>query len=75
MGKENQPARGTHGLLSVEGKISRDSQRQSAIEGHSQTVEHRGKDESGQRRKASKRRALTYCGAQREGQVRTAKEI
>jgi hypothetical protein len=40
--------------------------------GHSRPDEHKRKHKSGQRKKASKRGALTSCGAHREGQMRTA---
>src|SRR5579863_10386244 len=42
--------------------------------GHSQTGDHRGKDKSGHRKKATERGALTNWRPQREGQARTRKE-
>jgi hypothetical protein len=42
--------------------------------GHLLSVERRAKGWSGQRRKVRKQGALTFCRAQREGLVRTAKE-
>jgi hypothetical protein len=71
------------------GETSQDSERKAADEGHSHTVERRGRDmsgqqknpaneahelssteegdKSGQRKKDSEQRPLTYCDAQGEG--------
>jgi len=44
------------------------------IERHSRTIGGRWRDKSGQRMKASERRPLTFCRAQRKGQVTTVKK-
>jgi hypothetical protein len=71
---ESQPARGTHPLSGAERGTGQDSERKPASDGHSRTVEHRARSWSGQRKKASQRGAFTFCRAQNEGLVRTAKE-
>jgi len=49
--------------------------RQQASEGHLRPVKHGGRDSSGQQKQASKKGALAFCRVQKEGRVRTEKEI
>ena len=50
---KHEPTRGTHFLESPDTKISQDSESMPMSEGHSQTGEHRHRDKSGYRKKAS----------------------
>jgi hypothetical protein len=51
--------RGTHFLEGVEGRPCQYAERKGAIQGHSQTVENRGRDKSAQREKVIEGRPLT----------------
>jgi len=61
----------------VECRACQDSQRKSASEGHSQTVEHRGIDKSGERKKACSKgysRPIERRGRDRSGERKKADE-
>src|SRR6266850_978011 len=72
--KESDRARGTHILSRAEGGSRQDTERIRPREGHSHSVERRGRVSSGERNNPTARGALTACRAQREGLVRTLKE-
>jgi hypothetical protein len=63
--KKSQQVRSTHQLLSAEGETCYDSKENPESEGHSHTVEHRGRDKSGQQKRSSGQGALTDCQMQR----------
>jgi len=51
--KESQQVSGTHELSSIERATNKESERKPASKGNSPTAKHRGRDKSGQRKKAS----------------------
>ena len=73
--KEINSVRSTHFLETTEGGTSQDMERKQLSKGHSLPGDHRGRDKSGHRKKVTKQGALTNWRPQREGQVRTQKEI
>ena len=73
--KETDRARGTHILEAAEGETCQDIERNRPIEGYSLPGDGRGRDLSGHRMKSTERGALTSWRQQREGLVRTEKEI
>ena len=73
--KEIDRARRTHQLKTAEGGTCQDTERNRPSEWHSQTEDSRGRDLSGHRKNPTERRALTSWRRQREGLVRTPKEI
>ena len=72
--KEINQARGTHSLETTEGGTCQDTERRQPSKGHLHTRDHRGRDLSGHRKKATKQGALTCWRPQREGLVRIQKE-
>ena len=72
--EESNQTRGTHKLEITEGGTSQDTERKQPNKGHSLPGDHRERDKSGHRKKATKQGALTNWRSQREGQVRTQKE-
>jgi hypothetical protein len=54
----------------VQRETRQESKRNTTSEGHSLSIERRGRGKSKQQRKAREREALTNCRAQNEGQVR-----
>jgi hypothetical protein len=73
--KEIDRARGTHKLEMAEGGTCQDKERNRLTEGHSLSGDSRGRDLLGHRKKPTDRGALTAWRQQREGLVRTRKEI
>jgi hypothetical protein len=72
--ERSRASRNTHTLESADRRISQDIERSRASKrGHSHSGERRGRHKSGQT-KVSKRGALTNWRAQRETQVKIAKE-
>ena len=72
--KETSRATGTHFLEIAEGGTCQDMERKRLSNGHSQTGDHRGRNLSGHRNKATKQRVPTSWRPQMEGLVRTRKE-
>ena len=67
-------SKGPYKLEMAEGGTSQDTERKQPSEGHSLSRDGRGRDKSGNGKKATEWGALTSWRWQREGQVRTWKE-
>ena len=72
--KETDRARRTHKLETAEGGTCQDPERDRPSEVHSRPGDSRGRNLSGDRKKPTKRGALTVWKRQRKGLVRTRKE-
>jgi hypothetical protein len=73
--KETDRARGTHFLETTEGGTCQDTERNRQSDAHSQTGDSRGRDLSEYGKKPTERGELTPWRWQREGFLRTCKEI
>ena len=73
--KESDRARRTHFLEMAEGRTCQDTEINQPSEGYSRSGDSRGSDLSRHGKKSTKRGVLTNWRRQREGLVRTRKEI
>jgi hypothetical protein len=73
--KETDSARGTHVLETSEGGTCQETEKNRQSEGHSLAKDSRGRNLSGHGKKYTEEGALTSWRQQRDGLVRTQKEI